>query len=564
MLHHTHRILLLAAGLLPAGPIEAQPIAWDLIAAGRPMPCATESRWPPDSIRYAALDALSCLQGHGFLFARIDSHRVGTLYATPGPPATIATVRIAGAAALDKLTLLSGLSSQPGRTFDAAAVESDAQALVRAYADEGYHLARITVGEIDVSEQPAVGLTFIVDEGHLPLLREVSLLGAERTRKGFASRMSGLREGLPVRSFDPLAIRARLEETEVFSAIDTPILGVDADTMIVVQVPVTEAPPGAFDLVLGYERSRTGRGALVGSGHLFLRNLFGYGRTLSLALHRAPGQVSRISVHARDPSVFGLPVSLGAQFEGLQQDSTYGKRVYGLELGHRFEGRLHVFGTVTREVTRPGLTGLQIVGGQQRIPIATALFAGLGVRVRSVDSGVNPRSGFVVETSVENGRKDRTQRIVRADTTEESTRLQQARLGASVRVFIPTASRQTLVAGGETRLLRSREFDESDLIRFGGANSLRGYDEERFRVPFASRVTVEYRYLLDRASHALAFFDLGYVDGSRTSESLRGFFPGFGAGFQLDTDAGLISVTAAASTQAPSEVRAHLGISLGL
>ena len=103
-----------------------------------------------------------------------------------------------------------------------------------------------------------------------------------------------------------------------------------------------------------------------------------------------------------------------------------------------------------------------------------------------------------------------------------------------------------------------------DHFRFGGARSLRGYDEERFLVPFAARVLIEYRYLLDTASHVLAFFDLGYVDAERLEGSLRGFFPGFGTGIQLDTDAGRISVTAAASTEAPTEVRVHLNVSLGL
>ena len=573
MRNHSYRIFVLAwlpVLLALPGTIDAQPLQWELIAGGQPLSWTAKRPWPADSIRFVALDALSNLHGQGFLFARIDSYRVdptrAALYVTLGAPAVIETIRLVGAHALDSHSLLAMLKTQPGLPFDALSVESDAQTLVSAYAEEGYHFARVSIGELEVSASNprGIGLTFLVNEGTRPVLQGVALLGAKRTRRSFVRRAVGLKGNMPVLHFDPVLVKERLEESEIFNAVGTPALAVGADSALVIQIPVAEAPPGAFDLALGYERDDKGGGALVGSGHLALRNLFGYGRTLSLTLNRAPGQVSRINVRARDPFAFGFPVSLGARFEGLQQDSTYGKRAYELELGYRFEGRMSVFSTLVREVTRPGLAGLRIVGSRQRIPVATALFAGLGIRVQTVDSRINPRRGFVVETGVESGRKDRSLRVARTDTTEESTRLQQARLRASARLFIPTARRQTLVLGGETMLLRSRELDESDLFRFGGANSLRGYDEDEFRVPFATRLLVEYRYLLDEESHVLTFVDLGYVDASRTSAPLRGFYPGYGVGFQLETDAGRINVTAAASTEAPAEVRAHLSISLGL
>jgi len=541
-------------------------VEWTLVSNEESVSWVANRTWPPDSVRYAALDAITSLQNQGYLFARIDSHHVslerGTLYATPGARAVIKSVQVSGAVVLNPEGLSSQLETQAGQKFLAAKLETDLQKLVNTYVEAGYHLVRVTVDALDISgeEYPEVGITFLIHEGPRPLLRTVELFGARRTRNGFASRATGLYAGASVRHFDADVIRSRLEETEVFDRVEEPILAISDDSTLIVQVPVTEAPPGTFDMALGYERNTSGRGALVGSGHLAIRNLFGYGRVLALALNRAPGQVSRINVDAQDPFVFGLPMSLRARFEGLQQDSTYGKHAYQMELGYRFEGRLDVFALVTREVTRPGLAGLRIVDGQQYIPVATALFAGLGIRVRDVDSGVNPRKGYLVETSAENGLKDRTLRIVRADTTEEGTRLQQTRLRAKARLFVPTMRRQALVLGGDAMLLHSRELDDSDLFRFGGANSLRGYDEERFRGSFAARILAEYRRLLDEASHALAFFDLGYVDGPNVS----GFYPGFGIGIQLDTEAGLISVTAAASTEAPSEVRVHLGISLGL
>ena len=120
--------------------------------------------------------------------------------------------------------------------------------------------------------------------------------------------------------------------------------------------------------------------------------------------------------------------------------------------------------------------------------------------------------------------------------------------------------------GREALFLRSNEFDVSDLFRFGGATSLRGYDEEQFPVSFATRLLLEYRYQLDRASYGFVFFDLGYIERSETInlEPLRGFKPGYGVGFQVGTDLGLINLSLAANPDEPTGVRAHLGLSIGL
>ena len=199
----------------------------------------------------------------------------------------------------------------------------------------------------------------------------------------YVARVAELRPGRPLAGYDPIAIQQRMEATGFFRDVGTPELLIEGDSGAVVRIPATEEAPGAFDLVLGYLPSADGQGggSLVGNGHLVFRNLFGGGRQFSLKLNRPPGQVSSIDVRAGDPFILGLPLSIEGRFEGLQQDSTYAKRGYGLEVGYRLIGGLYVFSTFNREVTRPGLAGVMLdTGGRQLVPLASAFFAGLGVR----------------------------------------------------------------------------------------------------------------------------------------------------------------------------------------
>jgi len=334
-----------------------------------------------------------------------------------------------------------------------------------------------------------------------------------------------------------------------------------------------EEAPGAFDLVLGYLPSRAqglsgGGGGLVGNGHLTLRNLFGSGRVLSLKLNRLPGRVSSVDVRASDPYLFGFPLRVEARFRGIQQDSTYGQQRYGLEVGYRFAEGFEAYGTLSRELTKPGQAGVQLVSGQQRIPRSEILFYGLGLRYERLDRRVNPRRGLYAETNLERGNKERVALEVQEDgePAEEVRVLDQERLTANLRLFLPTFRRQVGVLGGEAHVVLSNEYDTSDLFRFGGATSLRGYNEEQFLGNAVARVFTEYRYQLDRASYAFLFADLGYVERPEVEgqPSARAFRPGYGVGAQLGTDLGLMTISLASNPDDPTGVRAHLGLSIGL
>lgn len=583
-------ILVVGLMLTAAGRVYAQaadtvshattaPLAWRLVADGQQEAWTTLG--PLDSLRVVARSALQTLQRDGYYLARIDSVRLDTtrtpaeaaLFATRGPIVEVGRLQLGGAVALDSLDLLRLMDTRPGRRLDPARLEADLEALLRRYERQGFPLAQATIESIRLmpGEPPRLDVRIRLDEGRSLRLRRIEVAGATRTRADYVARVAELRIGQPLVGYDPEAIRQRLEATAFFRSVGAPQLFIEGDSVAVVRIPIEEESPGAFDLVLGYlpPVGGTGGGSLVGNGHLDLRNLFGVGRRLSLRLNRLPGRVSSFEVRAADPFVFGLPLGVAGEFDGKQQDSTFNKQRYALEIGYRFVSHLEVFATASREQTRPGIAGERLSQGRQRVARADAWFLGLGVRYQRLDRRVNPRRGLLVETFAERGTKERTERRVRPaeqDTVREASGLRQERLRAHARAYLPTFVRQVLVVGGEARVLLTDEADASDLFRFGGATSLRGYDEERFLATFAARLFLEYRYQLDRTSFGFVFFDLGYVERDKVVDldPLSGFYPGYGVGFQVGTDLGLINLSLAANPDEPTSLRAHLGLSIGL
>ncbi len=560
-----------------------QTLNWVLVLDGEHVDWpASVSTASLDSVRAVGRRLVEELRRDGYYYAQLDSTVVDTtgssstvrLHGRRGPQVDVGRLHIQGAASVSASEVRRLMDTQEGAPFDPKRFEADVQALLDRYENAGHPLAQIRVTEtkIDTASPPRLQLTLQIDEGPSLWFKRMDVSDDARTSPGLLARLAGLKRGAPLTNYDPDAIRKSLRESPFLESVGVPTLRVTPDGGAIIQVPIEEAPPGAFDLALGYlpPSPPRGEGQLVGSGRLLLEHLFGGGRRLDLTLDRRPGQASIFDLSISDPYIFGLPFRLTGQFEGEQRDSTYGKRSYGLDAGYQFGAAFELTGSFSREVVTPGQAGARLRDGRQRVPRSRTFFYGLGIRYESIDRPVNPRRGVRVNVQVEQGRKRRAFQRVTAegDTTRQRESSRQDRFRSTVRAFVPLFDRQVLVVGGDGSVLRSRDYDRSDLFRFGGAQSLRGYDEDRFLGNVILRGLVEYRVQLDRRSYAYAFGDLGYVARPELgpAPATREWRPGYGLGAQIQTDIGLITTTYALNPEVatPADGRLHLGLSLGL
>lgn len=554
--------LLLFHALIGTMPAAAQDISVD----GRAVKAAEEHS--SDSLAAAVVDSL---RGQGYYFASVDSFAGHDAYISSGPRVVVGAVDIRGTTPEEAEQIRRRMETREGRALDPAVLESDLRQILAGYEAEGFALASAAVDEVELvgSSELAVGIT--ISPGPRVRLKRIQIEGGGRTSSSFIARLIGYEPGSVLTRFDPELIRRRLDETGLYQTVGEPQLIVEPDTGAVLFIRLAEADPGSFDLVLGYlpPQGAADRGTIVGNGRLELRNLLGGGRRIAMRLNRLPNEVSSFDVSAGDPFLLGLQVGIEGRFHGLEQDSTYGKQSYEGELEYRFADGPTAFGGFNREVTRPGQAGLRLSrDGRQIIPRSDAWFLGLGMRFENLDRRLNPTRGLFVETNLESGAKEvRDRRVLGADTTSATRSIDQKRLEATVRFYMPAFGRQVLVLGAEGGLLLSDAYDRSDLFRFGGATTLRGYDEERFLGRAVARGLAEYRFLIDRTSFAYLFLDVGYVDRPETPDlaPAAGFHPGYGMGIQFRSALGLINVSAALNPDAgPTEARIHAGLSFGL
>ncbi len=533
-------------------------------------PWPAESTLPTDSTD-AARTALAILHARGFFGAAIDSVGTDTVYGRTGPVMTVGSVSVSGLPEERRALRDDVVDGLVGRPLDSRRLQAAAVRLLEAMEREGRPGASVRVDRlVPDSTGLRIELDLVLDPGSPVILQGIVVHGASRTAPRLVELLSGLAPGRRLARFDAADIAQALDETGLFARVMPPVLLATGDSTAIVQFVIEDGAPGVFDAALGYQPgTRGGSGSLVGTGRLSLVNPFGGGRRFDVLIDRLPGQVSRAELSASDPFFLSWPVEVGGSFRGLQQDSTFGKQTVRLDGAVRLTRSLSLTVSGTRETARPGTAGTTVVAGRQLIPRSDGLFGGVGIRYRTLNRGVNPTRGILLEMRVERGSYTRRATEVGAegDTVRASIRTRAERLTTSARWFIPLGGRWVVVTGGDAALLVSDVYDRTDLVRIGGARSLRGYDEDRFEGRAAGRIVAEIRRLLDLRSYAFVFTDMGFVDtpegfGTEPGSRLR---PGYGFGLQLDTAAGLVTATYGFNPEdGPANGRVHVAFSFGL
>ena len=136
-------------------------------------------------------------------------------------------------------------------------------------------------------------------------------------------------------------------------------------------------------------------------------------------------------------------------------------------------------------------------------------------------------------------------------------RSNQLQLEADFKKFINLYKRNILLLSAKTKWIESNRLFNNELLRLGGINDLRGFDEESIYASYFWTATFEYRYSIDRNSFFRAFFDQGYFYNKISSTADYPY--GVGVGVQVQTVAGMLQLNYALGAQNNSGLNFQTG-----
>jgi outer membrane protein assembly factor BamA len=152
---------------------------------------------------------------------------------------------------------------------------------------------------------------------------------------------------------------------------------------------------------------------------------------------------------------------------------------------------------------------------------------GLVLFQRKLDYIPNPRKGYSVYLEGQLGQRKMEQNSQSIWKTN-----------AVISYFLPLAGRMTFLSHLEFDSYNAPSIYQNELYRFGGTNSLRGFNEESIFATTKAILTFEYRFLLDKNSAVFAFFNQGFYENASVSYVKDHPF-GFGFGISAGTNLGI-------------------------
>ena len=316
-------------------------------------------------------------------------------------------------------------------------------------------------------------------------------------------------------TFDKLQFVNQLKYPEILFTTDS--------TKIFVYVE--KSKPNKFDGFIGFSNDDKSKLTFNGYLDLQLQNIFNTGEKFNLYWKNDGNRQTSFNIGTELPYIFKSPVGIKANLRIFKQDSTFQNTVTDLNLGYYFAYNTKAFigyqKTTSVDIQNTNLLSMNDFTNT----FLTSSFEHLEI---------NPNSFIFPEKAkvfVKFGTGNRT--ISSQKKNQFFTQL-------DVNYCFNLNPKNSIFVRNQTFYLQSDDYVINELFRFGGINSIRGFNENSLQANAYTGIIAEYRYLLASNLYLHSITDFGYFQ-DKTSDSQDRLL-GLGFGFGLFTKNGIFNL----------------------
>lgn len=283
----------------------------------------------------------------------------------------------------------------------------------------------------------------------------------------------------------------------------------------------------------------TERLSVTGEINLKLLNVLKKGENLQLNWRSIQTGTQSFNAVINYPFLFNSPFGIDGKFQLYKRDSTFLETRSGI-------GIQYLLGKGSYMKAFYQLHTSSLLSASQYLPSLSTLnnsSYGLSFQHQRTDYLPNPSKGSILQIETAIG----SRKVSQGDSLE-TIRSNTIRSCIQIQWFIPLTKRNVLKLGGNFENYYAPQVYSNELYRFGGLTTLRGFNEDEILASTKAILTIEYRFLTDKNSHAFAFYDQAIYENNAATY-LRDLPFGFGAGFSFGTALGIFSISYAQGKQ---------------
>ena len=484
-----------------------------------------------------------------------------------GYPVVINNIYLDGIDTTSAMNIIKQFNYLKGQVFNQREIELNIEQLLTGFENSGYPFAKIQITSVNVyqdsvNKENFADLYLNIISGELNKIDRIEIQGNTSTKDYVIIRELRIESGEPYMQNKIEEFPKRLNRLRFFEPVSIPQFYINSKKEGVLLVEVKEKNTNNFDGIIGYipPGKDESSGYVTGLVNISLRNLFGTGRAASIKWNKYNRNSQELDLRYLEPWLFSFPLNVNLGLYQRIQDTTYVQR--------KIEGSLDYLATedISAGVMFASETVVPTVRANPVFTVYNSSYVttGANLKIDTRDDPYAPTEGILFINSYSFSIKT-INGPVEYFTPSLSTSVDLQRFASSFYIFYELFTRQIVALGLNAKELRGSSFENSDLYRLGGTNSLRGYREEQF---LGSRIfwsNLEYRALLTRRSYGFVFFDTGYYlrpeEPDRNIPKSEEFLYGFGLGLNLETALGVLRVSyALGEGDTFSDGKIHFGV----
>ncbi|HEX2868240.1 MAG TPA: POTRA domain-containing protein [Ignavibacteriales bacterium] len=506
-------------------------------------------------------------EGTGFETSADTQKAVLSINVRPGNPSYVRNITINGASGDDSVYLGRLFGFMKGQVFTKPGLEGNISSSLDYLEEKGFPFAKVILSSIylerdSLSLRDAADIFIRIDKGNITRIDELKVKGNSKTSDDVILRELRIKTGGLYSQKLIDEIPQRLDRLRFFEPVEEPSYYLDSRGKGVLLINVKEKQTNNFDGILGYLPGvgDKDKGYLTGLVNVTLRNIMGTGRAAAIRWQQLDRYSQDLELRYLEPWIFNFPFNINLGLVQHKQDTTYIQRRYEASLEYLATGELSASLLLSTEDVIPSERGQSFLTVFNSSSVST----GANLKIDTRDDFYAPTKGIYFLNSYTFSRK-KINGPLRFLTPDLARNINQQRIAVDLSIFYEIFNRQVAALGLHGRELRSSVYEASDLYRFGGANTLRGYNENQFLANRLLWSNLEYRVLLSRRTYGFLFLDSGYylrnAEPERNLQRISAFKTGYGLGINLETGFGVLSVSyALGQGDTFSQGKIHLGL----
>ena len=284
---------------------------------------------------------------------------------------------------------------------------------------------------------------------------------------------------------------------------------------------IEKSETSSFDGIINFASKENEEGLLLnGNLDLKLNNILNTGEKFELFWNKVAQEKSEFNITGDIPYLFNTPVTLAMGFNLYRQDSTFLNTSFNLVTQYELNSRSKTSLFYSNEKS-----SALLITSDLTIDSYTNYFIGIGYQLEGIASNELFKKNYSLAFVSKFGKRK-----------NENTNQTQFQFEVLSSLNLPTSKKSYFNIRTETKILKSNNYLINELYRIGGANSIRGVNEQSIFTNMYAFANIEFRYLTSASSYLYTITDIGFYNNSLTDKLNNVYGLGGGYRFKLNNN----------------------------